>query len=152
MVGNDLDAVDRPEVERHLAQCTPCHDYHSGMVRLRSELEAAGADPGETSDSLWPVIRPAVCLESSNRSARRFNGWIAGLAVAASVMAVITISNDFVPASFNAPRSEMEAWSVGGPGSGPVRQPEDKVWQDRPSSPLEIFNLKQGEDESKPAE
>lgn len=112
MVGDDLEATDRPEVERHLSQCRSCNEYRTNMTQVQQQLQSVSAEDSDAAPpGLWPTIAPVVQLESSSRNARRFNGWIAAMAIAASVMALVTISNDLVT-----PRYETQQQLM--PGSG----------------------------------
>ena len=98
LVGGDLDDFGLHEVERHLGMCRNCTDYRQRMEVLRSQLEAVGsADSVSRGDSLWPALEPAVRVAERDRLVRRFNGWVAGVAIAATVLAMVTISRDYEP-------------------------------------------------------
>lgn len=102
LIGNDLEDNDRPEVERHLSQCKSCQDYHESLNASHQQLQSiAPEDSGIHSVNLWADLEPAVRLANSGRSSKRFNGWIAGLAIAATVMAMFAISGDFGPVRYN---------------------------------------------------
>lgn len=101
LVGDDLDGSDRPEVERHLSQCSGCQSYHNGLTKTHQELQSiSSVDADTSSPSLWEQMRPAVRLANAERGNRRFNGWVAGLAIAATVMAMFAISGDFGPVRY----------------------------------------------------
>ena len=101
LVGDDLADTDRPEVERHLSQCSSCHSYHTDLVGTHSQLqELSSKDSGVAASSLWPKMEPAVRLANAGRGGRQFNGWVAGLAIAATVMAMFAIAGDFGPVRY----------------------------------------------------
>ena len=85
LVGSDLPEGDRPEVQRHLLQCKTCSQYHRELV--------------DQAVSIWDDIAPQIQLASANRQTRSFNGYVAGLAVAATVMAMFAISGNVGPDS-----------------------------------------------------
>ncbi len=108
LVGDDLADTDRPEVERHLSQCSSCHSYHTDLAGTHSQLqELSSEDSGVTSPSLWPEMEPAVRLANAGRGGRQFNGWVAGLAIAATVMAMFAIAGDFGPVRYQNERSDI---------------------------------------------
>lgn len=110
LVGDDLGESDRPEVERHLSQCKACNSYQADLLATHQQLQTLSAeDSGVISGSLWPKLEPAVHLAASEHGARRFNGWVAGLAIAATVMAMFAISGDFGPVRYENNSSEMDS-------------------------------------------
>ncbi len=101
LIGNDLEDNDRPEVERHLSQCKSCQSYYDDLNKSHLQLQSiAPEDSGIHQVNLWNDLEPAVRLANSSRSTKRFNGWIAGLAIAATVMAMFAISGDFGPVKY----------------------------------------------------
>ena len=100
LVGSDLPEGDRPEVQRHLLQCKTCSQYHRELVDLHQKLQLISADDATPQAvSIWDDIAPQIQLASANRQTRSFNGYVAGLAVAATVMAMFAISGNVGPDS-----------------------------------------------------
>ena len=97
LVGDDISDADRPEVERHIAECSSCKSYHAGLLETQNQLLSVAAEPTAKSPGLWADLQPKVQLASQGRSAKQFNGWAAALAVAATVMAMFAISSDMTP-------------------------------------------------------
>ncbi len=123
LIGDDLADTDRPEVERHLSQCSSCHSYHADLVGTHSQLqELSLKDSGVASPSLWPEMEPAVRLANAGRGGRQFNGWVAGLAIAATVMAMFAIAGDFGPVRYQDERSDIAPNMISWPAQAIEKQ------------------------------
>ncbi len=142
LVGDDIADTERVEVEQHLSQCKSCCDYRSGMKDAHNVLQTfAAEDSGVVSaPSLWAEMQPAVRLEST-RKAKRFNGWIAGLCVAALVMAMVAISGDLTSSGgvgFESEDPGFQATPVGNqtqPSTFPQQRQTDNSEANPPNQP-----------------
>lgn len=130
LVGDDIADTDRLEVEQHLSQCNACREYKNGVAQSHQVLQTFAAEDSGVipAGSLWEEMQPAVKLESS-RKTRRFNGWVAALAVAALVMAMVAISGDLAPdggVGFEPAESGFNATPVGNQEELPKTEGSDK--------------------------
>ena len=93
-VGGDLPESDAVGLQRHLATCPQCREHNAGLKTTYAHITSAGQSTrvaGET-ESLWPNIANTMQVRRSKANVKRFNGWVAGLAVAATMLAMVTIS------------------------------------------------------------
>ena len=97
LIGDDIGDSDRPEVQSHLAECDSCKTYHSELLVTQQQLMTVAAESDVRSPGLWTALKPQVQLANKNQSTKQFNGWVAALAVAATVMAMFAISSDMTP-------------------------------------------------------
>ncbi|MDA1014382.1 MAG: zf-HC2 domain-containing protein [Planctomycetota bacterium] len=99
MVGNDLESDSRAQLQRHLAICPDCRDFTHQMSASMSVLQEAGHESALLTQSqmvgrasLWPRVAEAVTQKSlGNLRNRWFNGSVATLAIAATVLAMVSI-------------------------------------------------------------
>ncbi|MFK7821107.1 MAG: anti-sigma factor [Planctomycetaceae bacterium] len=124
LIGDDIGDSDRPEVERHVAECSGCKAYHAGLIQTQQQLLAVAAEPLVKAPGLWADLQPKVQLASQGRSNKQFNGWAAALAVAATVMAMFAISSDITPvqSANDAPKFSPSASAVGFEAPGQPRR------------------------------
>lgn len=94
-VGGDLDESSSVEVQRHLATCPECRIHHDGLNTVMDQVERseAAATAIDHSESVWPQLASVIRVREQNRT-RKFNGWVAGFAVAACVLAAVTIAQN----------------------------------------------------------
>jgi hypothetical protein len=94
-VGGDLDESSSVEVQRHLATCPECRTHHDGLNTVMDQVERSEAASTAVvhSESVWPQLASVIRVRERNRT-RRFNGWVAGSAVAACVLATVTIAQN----------------------------------------------------------
>ena len=86
LMGNDLEAAESAEVERHLAECAGCQLFASGMREaLDVLLETQAAEPRPAD---YAAVRARVFEELERRPLRR---WLLGLASAAAVAALLLL-------------------------------------------------------------
>jgi hypothetical protein len=118
LIGNDLDASEIGEVQKHLGQCTGCREH---LQRLSSCLEvlqvpAAGAFRADE-ESLWPRISVRLASPSAGQKPHRLSGWGPTLAVAAACAAMFWVASyqfvgDPLP---SLPGKPVELRSIEGP-------------------------------------
>ena len=91
--GSDLDSAAERSVRRHLAECLGCRQYRERMLSAMGCLEQVDSGPDEAArvDSIWPSLSNVLSRRERDTRIRRFNGWVAGLAVAATLLATVTI-------------------------------------------------------------
>jgi hypothetical protein len=121
LIGNDLDASEVGEVQKHLGQCTGCRQH---LQRLSSCLEvlqvpAAGAFRAEE-ESLWPRISVRLASPSAGQKPHRLSGWGPTLAVAAACSLMFWV------ASYQFGGNPLPTFSApGGPIVQPIEGPAD---------------------------
>ena len=100
MVGNDLEGDSQVQLQRHLAICPACRDFTYQMSASMQALQDAGnesnwlsqASESVGSESLWPRVAKVVNHKSPGSLRNRwFNGSVAALAIAATVLAMVSI-------------------------------------------------------------
>ena len=96
--GGDLDALQTGTLEQHLAECPTCRErarrVRQTVVTLENDMNSPIAE--DARGSLWSEIRTHVPSCRRNARIRRYNQWVGGLAVAATVLASIAISKDAI--------------------------------------------------------
>ena len=92
-VGGDLGDASAVGLQRHLATCPDCREHHDGLSDVMGQVERIEADAPAVvhRKSVWPQLAAVIKVREQDRT-RRFNGWVAGFAVAATVLAMVTIS------------------------------------------------------------
>lgn len=149
--GNDLDAPAVTELQRHLAVCPDCRDFSGRMTASMNVLQEFGGEftYTESSDgdrSLWPRVAEAVSVRQPHQGRNRwFNSSVATLAIAATLMAAVSIFETLNPPE--APDSQVQG-GFGGAGyqyNGAVQPPLqlDRPAQESKSKTLE-FNEPSG--------
>lgn len=94
-VGGDLDESSSVGLRRHLATCPECRDHHDSLSNLMDQVEQIESQSTAImhAASVWPQLAAVIKVREQDRT-RRFNGWIAGFAVAATVLAMVTIAQN----------------------------------------------------------
>jgi len=94
-VGGDLDESSAVGLQRHLATCPDCRDHHDGLSNVMDQVERIETQSTAImhAESVWPQLAAVIKVREQDRT-RRFNGWVAGFAVAATVLAMVTIAQN----------------------------------------------------------
>ncbi|MGE3313887.1 MAG: anti-sigma factor [Planctomycetaceae bacterium] len=122
--GNDLDALSVRELRRHLLRCSECNDFCLKMVESVKALQAPSRQAAPIHDSVWPGISSRLSRRRAPHRSERFNGWAPALAVVASCMIMLFVTQR------NAPVND----SVNNPGSTvqPIMMPAADEWSTTP--------------------
>ena len=147
-VGGDLDESDVETLQRHLSSCQGCCEYsdrmHSAIKPLESEAQSTVL-AGLGDDSLWPQLSTRLVLHTYNSRVRRFNGYVAGLAVAAMVLAMVAVSQQLPSSNTYVTEEPAEIY----PGSA-ANVPTVPVGSSRPyygpAGPVNVRELFPNED------
>jgi hypothetical protein len=147
LIGNDLDASEIGNVQRHLGQCTGCREH---LQRLSSCLEvlqvpAAGAFRADE-ESLWPRIAVRLASPNAGQKPHRLSGWGPTLAVAAACTAMFWVAsyqfgNNPAGAPFPVPGQPIPLQSIEGPAEfreQPQAQPQPPRMQERKSDRMQM--------------
>ena len=94
-VGEDLTPVESQELQGHLESCMKCQktweqQQHGFAALQRSRTH----EVPRKSDSLWPVLVNRLRERNAEPPRSEFNGWFAGLAVAAACVLVFVFSQE----------------------------------------------------------
>jgi len=94
-VGGDLDESSSVGLQRHLATCPECRDHHDGLSKVMDRVEQIESQSTAImhAESVWPQLAAVIKVREQDRT-RRFNGWVAGFAVAATILATVTIAQN----------------------------------------------------------
>ena len=94
-VGGDLDESSGVGLQRHLATCPECRDHHERLDSVMQQVERSESEAPALvhRKSVWPQLAAVIKVREQDRT-RRFNGWVAGFAVAAMALAAVTISQN----------------------------------------------------------
>jgi hypothetical protein len=129
--GNDLNALSVRELKQHLHRCPECKQHWKEMVQSLKVLHAPSSQAAPIQDSVWPRISSK--LHRAARRSDRFNGWAPALAVAASCMLML-----FVTQRGGNPVNEVETLPAGASSSHfrtIVGPPADGDWSVTPAFP-----------------
>jgi len=129
-VGSDLDKVRERELKRHLAKCPPCRNYR---VKLKQSLqvlhEPRVVSQPSVKESIWPRLEGRLRARSANQSLSRFNGWIAGGAVAAACCVLVAYAVTY-PSSQVDPHDPSAIWAQ--PAGEPIGENSESDVKDFP--------------------
>lgn len=93
-VGGDVNPAEAEALMRHLRGCGACNELAQRMAAGLQALHEACTEAIEEQPSVWPrVARALEALDARRKSAGRFNGWVPALAVAACLLAMVSIVN-----------------------------------------------------------
>ena len=123
LVGQDLPEADAVQLQRHLATCPPCREQRTRLQTTFDRVLSVAESANDNSPGLWPAISSAIRVRgvSPGLNARQFNGWVAGLAVAATLLAMVTISQHLPTASYDY-GPDIQAQPIGGPPRSHINQ------------------------------
>lgn len=98
-VGGDLDDAQWQSVREHVEACPKCRRF---CRELQSSMRLLRYCRSETASiaqpELWPSVWQRIRLRREANATAEFNGWVAGLAVAAICLAVaVLVSSDVAP-------------------------------------------------------
>lgn len=136
--GNDLDALSVRELRRHMQRCPECHVFWTQMAESVKALQAPDRQAAPIHDSVWPGISARLSRRRAPHRSERFNGWAPALAVVASCMLMLFVTqrNTPVSESYNSPSSSVqpismpaEEWSAA-PGFYNLDRPELRIDRD----------------------
>lgn len=131
--GNDLDALTVRELKQHLHHCVECAAHWKQMVQSLKVLQVPARKAAPIHDSVWPGISRKLAAQRAPRRSERFNGWAPALAVAASCMLMLFVTQQ------NHPGNEIESLpnapfrSMLGPPAATPLSPVDGDWSMTPS-------------------
>jgi hypothetical protein len=91
-VGNDLEEAAQQKLRGHLTECPECREHSRQLkVSLRA-LESVERMDALVPASVWPNLSVRLAGRRVDFGMNRFNGWVAAVAVAASALAMFSIS------------------------------------------------------------
>jgi hypothetical protein len=97
-VGDDLAPEPVRQLQNHLADCTDCEVLWKRHQRTFAVLQRSRDDDKLTRrGSVWPAVSRQIEKRSAMSRLGDFNGWFAGLAVAAACILVFVFSQDGSP-------------------------------------------------------
>ena len=97
-VGDDLAPEPVRQLQRHLANCPDCEVLWKRHQRTFAVLQRSRDDDQLTRrGSVWPAVSRQIEKRSAISRLGHFNGWFAGLAVAAACVLVFVFSQDGSP-------------------------------------------------------
>lgn len=132
LAGGDLDPGAARNLQQHLQDCAECRQASQLLTRDLEVLQVCrSVDERLDQFSVWPEVQTVLAARAAEAGIRRFNGWAATVAVAATVLALVTISQQFGSAS----RGSTEFGSEMGGLSSPVWRLEGASQVDFSSDP-----------------
>lgn len=92
--GDAVDPAASMLLEAHLAECSQCRGYLTGMTASLESLQtcAAGSLSPSLSRSLWPAVASRLPSNEPMTVAARFNLWVPTAAMAAACAAMILVT------------------------------------------------------------
>lgn len=90
--GNDLDGLSIRELKSHLLRCPECAAYWKQMQSSIDALKTPSREAALIHDSVWPGISARLSRRPAFRREDRFNGWAPALAVVASCMFMLFVT------------------------------------------------------------
>ncbi|MBW3540403.1 MAG: zf-HC2 domain-containing protein [Planctomycetes bacterium] len=91
LAGGDLDDAAEALLDEHLASCSSCRRHWNEMQATLLVLHEPEVPADPLHDSVWPTLSMRLSRERRAERVATFNGWVAGLAVAATVLAMISL-------------------------------------------------------------
>ena len=111
LAGGDLDASLERGVQTHLAGCNDCRGRLDSLIASVAVLQSCQHhDPRIESASIRSRVQNHLQRRRAETGIRHFNGWVAGIAVAATVLACFSIARVPVsdPIEFNSLQTVRE--------------------------------------------
>ena len=90
-VGGDLDDAAELELGEHLESCTCCKRHRQQMTDTWELLLEREDEPSDPHDSVWPDLQVRLPDRREFLSRARFNGGVVALAVAAVLLAMVSV-------------------------------------------------------------
>ncbi len=124
LAGNDLDAVTRLEVERHIVTCPECRAHWQELQSSHQALEqsrgTAVVASSET-NSVWVDVQRQIRVVDERSRRGSWRGWLPAVAMTAACLAIVLITSDILRESTTPPEfTQQPAYSPGTPVSFPT--------------------------------
>jgi hypothetical protein len=107
--GRDLEGEGRQRLLSHLAECGACRHQLDRLRGCLTHLTRLEVDERQIENvQTWQSVSATIAARDADRGVRQFNGWVAALATAAMLLAMLAVSEQLNVAD---PSPSVELWS-----------------------------------------